>query len=110
MEPPLPPIYEAQHGRPRKLRKRGIDETTKKEPDSRKHTLLKASRKGRKKKCGSCGKLWCNSRKFPSLMGSINYEVQQWPVHQQVEKDGPSTLSKLASEESNQINWFTSQG
>ena len=43
-------------------------------------------------------------------MGSINYEVQQWPVHQQVEKDGPSTLSKLASEESNQINWFTSQG
>ena len=54
MEPPLPPIYEAQPGRPRKLRKRGIDETTKKEPDSRKHTLLKASRKGRKKKCGSC--------------------------------------------------------
>ena len=49
MEPPLPPIYEAQHGRPRKLRKRGIDETTKKESGSRKYTLLKSSRKGRKR-------------------------------------------------------------
>lgn len=51
----MPPIYKAQPGRQRKLRKRGIDETNQKESDSGKLPLLKASRKGWSKKCGSCG-------------------------------------------------------
>ncbi|XP_060167418.1 uncharacterized protein LOC132598512 isoform X2 [Lycium barbarum] len=49
IEPPPPPIYKTQPGRPTKLRKRGVDETTQKESDSRKLTLLKTSRKGKKK-------------------------------------------------------------
>ncbi|XP_059301367.1 uncharacterized protein LOC132053379 [Lycium ferocissimum] len=49
IESPLPPIYKTQPGRPTKLRKRGVDETTQKESDYRKLTLLKASRKGKKK-------------------------------------------------------------
>ncbi|KAH0669912.1 hypothetical protein KY285_024055 [Solanum tuberosum] len=103
IEPPLPPIYKAQPGRPSKLRKRGIDETTQKESYSRKHTLLKTSRKGRKKKCGSCGKLGHNSKKCPILMGSNHSEVQQQPVHKQVEKEVPSTLRNAAIEV-NQLN------
>ncbi|XP_060180806.1 uncharacterized protein LOC132610505 [Lycium barbarum] len=90
IEPPLPPIYKTQPGRPTKPRKRGVDETTQKESDSRKLTLLKASRKGKKKKCGSCGRLGHNSIKCPILMGSNHSEVQQQQVHQEVEKEGPS--------------------
>jgi len=105
IEPPLPPIYKVQPGRPRKLRKRGIDETTKKESDSGKLTLLKASRKGRKKKCGSCGTLGHNSRKCLILMGIIHSEVQQQQIHQQVGKEGPFTPNN-ATEVSSQINWF----
>ncbi|XP_055835154.1 uncharacterized protein LOC129903629 [Solanum dulcamara] len=93
IEPPLPPIYKAQPDRPKKLRKRGIDETTQKEPDSRKLTLLKVSRKGGKKKCGSCGNLGNNSRKCPILMGRNQSEASHQQIHQQVEKEGPSTTS-----------------
>ncbi|MCD9559826.1 hypothetical protein HAX54_018129 [Datura stramonium] len=97
---PLSPIYKAQPGRPKKLRKRGIDETTQKESYSRKLTLLKASRKSRKKKCGSCEKLGHNSRKYPILMGSNHSEVQQQQVHQQVQKEGlytPSNAIEVSS-------------
>lgn len=107
IEPPLPPIYKAQPGRPKKLRKRGIDETTQKESDSRKLTLLKASRKGRKKKCGSCGNIGHNSRKCPVLMGRNQSEALHQQIHQQVEKEGSSTPSN-ATEVSNRINRFYS--
>nr|AAP45178.2 Zinc knuckle family protein [Solanum bulbocastanum] len=92
VEPPLPPIYKAQPGRPRKLRKRGNDETTQKESDSENGTLLKASRKG-KKKCELCGKTGHNSRKCPILIITNQSEVQQQQVHQEVSKEGSSILN-----------------
>lgn len=48
VEPALPPIYKTQPGRPKKLRKKGSDETSSKESDHKKHNSLKASRKGKK--------------------------------------------------------------
>ncbi|KAM3218093.1 hypothetical protein P3L10_022622 [Capsicum annuum] len=93
IEPPLPPIYKAQPGRPKKIRKSGIDETTKKESDSGKLTLLKASRKGRKKKCGSCGTSGHNSRKCPILMERNESKPQDQHIYQQVKKECPLTPS-----------------
>ncbi|XP_059306351.1 uncharacterized protein LOC132057764 [Lycium ferocissimum] len=93
IEPPLPPIYKTQPGRLKKLRKKGVAETTQKESDSGKLTLLKASRKGRKKKCGSCGRLGNNSRICPILMGNSHSEVQQQQFHQRFEREGPSPPS-----------------
>ncbi|KAH0709177.1 hypothetical protein KY284_010604 [Solanum tuberosum] len=93
VEPPLPPIYKAQLGRPRKLRKKGNDETTQKESDPGNSTLLKASRKGKKKKCGLCGKIGHNSRKCHILIRTKQFEVQQQQVHQEVSKEGSSTLN-----------------
>lgn len=69
--------------------------------------MLKASRKGRKKKCGSCGNIGHNSRKCPVLMGRNQSEALHQQIHQQVEKEGSSTPSN-ATEVSNRINWFYS--
>ncbi|OIT06972.1 hypothetical protein A4A49_61507, partial [Nicotiana attenuata] len=77
VDPVLPPIYKTQPGRPKKLRKRGPDETSPKEPDLKKHNSLKASRKGKKKNCGTCGKTGHNSRRCPIIMLSHQEEVQQ---------------------------------
>lgn len=67
--------------------------------------MFKTSRKGRKKKCGSCGILERNSRKRPVLKGRNQFEGLHNKVHQQVEKEGSSTPSN-ATEVSNHINWF----
>ncbi|KAF3632680.1 putative rhamnogalacturonate lyase B-like [Capsicum annuum] len=99
---PLPPIYKAQSGRPKKSRKREIDETTKKGTNSEKLTLLKISRKGRKKKYGSCGILGHNSRKCPILMSRNQTEAQHQQMYQQVKKEGPSTPTNAS--EVNQLN------
>ncbi|KAM3355690.1 hypothetical protein P3S68_022403 [Capsicum galapagoense] len=93
IEPQLPPIYKAQPSRPKKIRKRGIDETTKKESDSGKLTLLKASRKGRKKKCRLCGTSGYNSRKCPILMERNESEPQDQHIYQQAKTKGPLTPS-----------------
>jgi hypothetical protein len=49
VDPIQPPISKPQCGRPKKLRRRGIDET---EPDE----SVKVTRKGYDVCCGNCGK------------------------------------------------------
>lgn len=67
--------------------------------------MFKTSRKGRKKKCGSCGNLGRNCRKCPVLKGRNQSEYLHQQVHQQVKKEGYSTCSN-ATEVSNHINSF----
>ncbi|KAK4380151.1 hypothetical protein RND71_002013 [Anisodus tanguticus] len=104
----LLPHYVHKIGRSKKLRNRGPDETSLKESDLKKHISLKASRKGKKKNCDTCGKTGHNRRRSPIIKRSHREEVRQ-----QLEKEGPSGEPSNATEAStpdiNQLNQQTTQ-
>ncbi|XP_009771325.2 uncharacterized protein [Nicotiana sylvestris] len=99
VEPALPPIYKTQPGRPKKLRKRGSDETSSKELDHKKHNSSKTSRKGKKKNCGTCGKTGHNSRRCPIIMQNHQEDVQQ-----QLGREGSSSEPSNVTEVTRIIN------
>jgi hypothetical protein len=82
-DPMQPPIPKPQRGRPKKLRRKGIDET---EPDE----SVKVTRKGYDVCCGNCGKKCHNAR---TCSQPKNPNRKKYPKRVRKPKSKPTIVS-----------------